>query len=379
SSRTDSPGVLHLVPEARGGICRHVADLCRRLSEAGWRCRIAGPRGSLTRIADFGSPREITMISLPRWGLRGVSLLTDAVEIRRFVSSSEILHAHGYRAGLTAAFSGIPGVVITAHNLPPRPALPLVRLALNRADAVTAVSTAVADALVNAGVAAGRIRVIPNGIELSPLPSAEERSAARAPLRALLPAFPEGPILLFVGRLSIEKGIDTLIGAFDDLAKSKPDLGLVIVGESPVEVDFQRLVPPRLQGRMVFAGQRKDAPSLMAGADVVVIPSRLEGQSIVALEALACGTRVVASNAGGLPEMIRPGETGWPARPGDSDDLARAIKEALDAPADRFSAAGRTLIAQKFDAASSFRKTLETYEAIGARTEDEGRKMNDEG
>ena len=88
-----------------------------------------------------------------------------------------------------------------------------------------------------------------------------------------------------------------------------------------------------------------------AAADVFVHPTLYEGSSLVTLEAMAHGKPVVATRAGGLPDKVRPGETGWLVEPGDAPALAAALAEALAAPADtlaRFGAAGRRLVEEAF-------------------------------
>lgn len=150
---------------------------------------------------------------------------------------------------------------------------------------------------------------IPNGIDLNSLVVSGRRLFETQ--------------ITYVGRLSFEKGVDILIEAFKGLRGS--DLGLVIVGSGPEEGRLRALAAK--DSRILFLGEKshKVAMMLIRGSDIFVLPSRMEGLGFVLLEAMAQGVPVIASNTGGIPELIENERTGLLFVSGDSDDLKRAL------------------------------------------------------
>lgn len=153
------------------------------------------------------------------------------------------------------------------------------------------------------------------------------------------------------------KGHETLIAAARQVLARHPRARFVIVGEDPGggRVIFDRLrqtvADQGLADSFVFTGFRSDVPQLIALADLAVVPSLSENCG-GAVEPFAAGIPVVASDTGGLPELVLPGVTGFRFRAGDAADLARALDEALQAPAEerqRLGRKGQRLVAGLFD------------------------------
>jgi glycosyltransferase involved in cell wall biosynthesis len=145
-----------------------------------------------------------------------------------------------------------------------------------------------------------------------------------------------GPLrLLYVGRLSAEKGVDVAISALRIVVRREPTATLQIAGTGPLRQDLEALAE---QGgladnvRFLGAVAPEAVRSLMAAASVVVVPSRNEGFSLVALEAAQAGRPVVATRVGGIPEVVTDGETGLLVRPEAPEALAAAILRLVDAP-----------------------------------------------
>lgn len=145
--------------------------------------------------------------------------------------------------------------------------------------------------------------------------------------------------VVFAGALAPVKGADVLVEAFAMFAQSVPSARLVIVGP-PTNPSYASMLAARvadrgLAGRVVFTGELATAAlaETMARARVVVVPSRSEGLSRVTIEAMLMGRPVIASRVGGLPELVRDGETGWLVSPGEAADLARALAAAFASPA----------------------------------------------
>jgi len=218
----------------------------------------------------------------------------------------DLIDAHYlYPDGVAASWLGHwlrKPVLVTARgtdvNLIPRFRLPrrLIRKAFGRVDGIIAVSEALKEAIVGLGVAPDDVTVLRNGVDLEhfrPL----DREKARKQVGA------DGITLLSVGHLIERKGHDLVIRALVDL----PDCRLIVVGAGPEDSRLQALanslgVAPRV--RLVGAKPPGDMPLYYSAADMLVLASSREGWANVLLEAMACGTPVVASNVWGNPEVV---------------------------------------------------------------------------
>jgi glycosyltransferase involved in cell wall biosynthesis len=161
----------------------------------------------------------------------------------------------------------------------------------------------------------------------------------------------DAPIVGVVARLEAEKGHRTLVEAWADVLKGVSNAWLLIVGEGSerdaLEAQAEAL---SVSERIVFTGRREDVPAVTAALDVAVLPSYREAQGLSVLEAMALNRPVVASNVGGIPEMIEDGATGLLVPPGDSQALAAAIVRLLkDHPyADMLARGGHALVHDRF-------------------------------
>ncbi|MDX1395608.1 MAG: glycosyltransferase family 4 protein [Gemmatimonadota bacterium] len=205
-------------------------------------------------------------------------------------------------------------------------------------DLVVVPSEFVRASLADAGF--GRIDVIPN-----PVVPAVERSAGTsgvAPDNEARPrddelqrdVEPHGPLVAFAGRLVPEKGAATLLDAIATLSARLDHVRLMIIGDGPERPKLERRATrPDLRGRVEFTGwlERREVERRLSGSSVQVVPSEWsEPFGIVAAEALARGTPVVASDVGALPEIIEDGVSGLLAPPGDAEALASRIGRILD-------------------------------------------------
>ncbi len=285
-------------------------------------------------------PRRLHLPGLPalQAGLYAASLLGPVRrELARF-PADVLLSAWAFPDG-TAAVAlaralGLPTVVRTmgsdindyAHK--PRRG-PQIRWAMRNADRVIAVSGALGDVLADLGVARERIRVIPTGVE-----PALFRPVARADARREL-ELPEGPLVLVPSRLAPEKGIDVFVEA---LSRVTAPATAVLAGDGPEEArlraDVARL---GLDHRVRFAGFQlpERMPLYYAAADLVCLPSHEEGWPNALMESLACGCPFVASDVGGVPEILALTGSGMLSPPGDPAGLAAVLERALAHPWDR--------------------------------------------
>jgi glycosyltransferase involved in cell wall biosynthesis len=162
---------------------------------------------------------------------------------------------------------------------------------------------------------------------------------------------PGAEIVGVIARLEPEKGHPTLLEAWPAVLRACPSAHLLIVGEGSrrdaLEAQAREL---RIAHRVVFTGRRDDIPAVTAALDVAVLPSYREAQGLTILEAMALSRPVVASNVGGIPEMVEDGVTGLLVPPHDAPALAAAITRLLrDHPlADTLARAGHDLVHDRF-------------------------------
>lgn len=196
-----------------------------------------------------------------------------------------------------------------------------IRWAMNRCSAVMTASDALARRLHEIGVDAHRTAVVYNGID----------ARIFHPPRAGEPATRE-PLVLFVGNLLRTKGCHELLDAFASVARTDPRVRLELVGDGPERAALAaRIEALGLRDRVVLAGK---VPHGRLGdafrrAMVLCLPSHAEGVPNVVLESMACGTPVVATRVGGIPEVL-PRDAGLMVPVGDVEALAGALREALD-------------------------------------------------
>jgi len=214
---------------------------------------------------------------------------------------------------------------------------------LRDADAFVAMSRAIREEMLAAGVPSDRVFVLPHGVDTGRFRPAEpaERSALRARL-----GLPEGVLAAWTGRLLRGKGLEALLEAFARVAGDVPDLRLLLVGSGEgqalsIEDDLQRRAGESdLAGRVHFAGRRERVEDALRAADFFVFPSVFEGLGLSLVEAAACALPAVASRTGGIVDVVEDGRSGLLVPPGDPAALAEGLR-ALGASADRRAAMGR--------------------------------------
>jgi glycosyltransferase involved in cell wall biosynthesis len=201
----------------------------------------------------------------------------------------------------------------------------LMKRILPGVDAMVTVSRAQGDLLRELGVPEDRIVLVPNGID-DKLFFVRDKGESRD----LLGLPRDGRLLLFVGRLEPQKGLVELLEAFDRLHAAHADVRLALVGEGVSRPEVERL-KAKVGDALIAPGERpfSEVPLWMGAADLVVLPSWMEGTPNVLLEALASGRACVASDVGGIPDVLADPRSGIVHKAKDADSLARALDEAL--------------------------------------------------
>jgi glycosyltransferase involved in cell wall biosynthesis len=356
------PVVLHLDTERgwRGGE-RQVLWLARMLDAGRYQSLIVARSGEplAARARDAGIPvvetRPLVEFDpVAAWSLRQL--------IRR--RTVRIVHAHTAHAVALAALATLQTsarLVVTRRVDFRLRSNPGSRWKYRRADGVIAISQAVADALIASGIIPSRIEVIPSGVDLArPTPP-----VARATLVTLgVPA--DAPVVVQVAQLVPHKDPVLFVDAIAVARRRIPTLHAVLVGDGPLRDAVHAAVARHGLGDVFHAvGYRTDADALLAAADVVTLSSREEGMGTVLLDALAFGKPVVATAAGGIPEIIEDGISGILTPVGDAPALGAAIAALFASPDRRamLSSAARVR-ASLFSMAITAARTASVYDWV---------------
>jgi glycosyltransferase involved in cell wall biosynthesis len=311
------------------GTLKYVRDISSALASRGHVVTMACPRESIqARCADELGLRKIA------FEMRGANDWKQLPGLFRALAGKyDVIHIHSaldYVVPAVAARLGrVPAVVMTRHLPHPfassRNAYICASLLYDR---IIAVSSFVRNVMLESGVRPERVEVVPNGIALTkPNPSAGLR------LREELGIPRDAVLIAAAGRISPQKGFDILLKAVRELALSGVALYCAVFGAGPVLEDLRALgATLQLEPTLRLPGFRSDVGDLWCAADVAVIPSVWpEPFGYVALEALSAGCAVVASRAGGLPEVVSA-DSAILTEPGDVEGLAAALRHLVLSP-----------------------------------------------
>ena len=391
-------------PYVYGGAGVHVEYLTRelaRLIDVEVRCfGDQDHRGNRLRVKGYSIPRELTASTPPQ--LRSpVEMLQRSVNWIADPIDADVVHCHTWYAHagglLSRLLYGTP-LIITTHSLEPlRPwkreqlgcgydfSSWVEKTALETADAIIAVSAETReDILNNFNVDPDKVRVIPNGIDVEQYQFTTESDALDKA------GIPRGlPYVLFVGRITRQKGIIHLVRAIRHLA---PGLGVVLLAGQPdtpeIGEEMQRGVDElrKIRDHVYWIPEmvsKRDAIQFYSHARVFCCPSIYEPFGIINLEAMACGVPVVASAVGGIKEVVVTGETGLlvsfeqqteaPFEAVDPEGFARDLAAGINLVVadpdlrDRMSAAGRRRAEQNYSWKSIAERVLELYREVAGK------------
>jgi starch synthase len=351
-------------PEVYGGAGVHVTYLARELE------RLIDV--DVRSFVDYRPPVELAEAN-PALKAMGVDLLMASS-----LNGSALVHSHTWYANLAGHVAkllhGVPHVA-TTHSL--EPARPwkeeqlgggyrlssfCERVGLEGADAVIAVSRGMRDEILATypAIDPSRVHVILNGIDTHEYRPVESRAA-------LEKYGVHEPYVLFVGRITRQKGLSTLLAAAPSLEGAQ----LVLAAGAPDTEELARETEEavaRLDDAVWIEQMlpKDEVIELLSHATVFVCPSIYEPLGIVNLEAMACSTAVVASRVGGIPEVVVEGETGLLVPPEDPAALAAAINELVADPdrARTLGEAGRRRAVEEFGWERIARQTAELYRSL---------------
>jgi glycosyltransferase involved in cell wall biosynthesis len=324
--------VLQMVGNAIvGGMETHVTRLIERLPLDRFGVTLMCPfeSGMADQWRELGVDVIITpMPESPSW--TSIQLACSVVKAH----GVDVLHAHlpnaHVLAGIAGKLTGKP-VVSTLHARQ----ISTLDLEVHRAAGtyLSAVCRQTYFQCLGLGVNASQLHLIPNGVDLNDFKPGGARMGA---LRQRLGIGPEAELVGFVGRLSPEKGPDVFIRAAVALKQALPNARFVLIGEGPMRGELQSLIERFELGDVAYlCGLMPHMQSVFAELDLVVSSSRSEALPLALMEAMACGLPVVATQVGGVPDLIQHGMTGWLVGDGDFDAIAAHVRTLIEQPQER--------------------------------------------
>jgi glycosyltransferase involved in cell wall biosynthesis len=343
------PRVIHVITRLIvGGAQRTVLELASALVDE-FDVEIVcgpdeGPEGSLRAAVAEVAP--VTVVPALRRDIRPFDDLRAVRQLRHVLEQRQVdvVHTHSSKAGIIGrrASPRTARLVHTIHGWGHTPAdsaprrwlfVALERRAAVRSDALVAVSEDTRDEGLRLGIGrADQYRVIPAGLVDFGLP-AGGWAGARARARTELGIAPAAEIIGWVGRFSDQKDPPTLVRALEQTLLARPEATAVLVGDGPRRREAEaRLRESAARDRVQFTGLRPDARRLMPAFDVLLHPSRWEGQPLVVKEALAERVPVVATRVSGVNELLGDRRLGAIVAVGDAAGMAEAAVSILEDP-----------------------------------------------
>lgn len=372
-------------PEIYGGAGVHVAELTRFMRDiidVDVHC-MGAPREE-ANVYTYGVDPDLADAN------GALKTLSTGLRMANGASAADVAHSHTWYTGLAGHLAGklygIPHVV-TAHSLEPHRPWKREQLgggydvsswsecnAIENADAVIAVSAGMKSSILDvySNVDPDKVHVVLNGIDTQLWQPRE------AELLDKLGVDRNRPIVAFVGRITRQKGVAHLLKAAADF---DPDVQLVLCAGAPDTAEIEAETKSLVEGLQAQRDgvywvremlSRTDIQQIYSGADIFVCPSIYEPLGIVNLEAMACGTAVVASDVGGIPEVVVDGETGTLVHydeqvPAEFEAGIAAAVNRLVGDADTlraWGAAGRKRAEEKFSWATIAAQTVDIYRSL---------------
>ncbi|KXB54269.1 glycogen synthase, Corynebacterium family [Corynebacterium sp. CMW7794] len=372
-------------PEIYGGAGVHVAELTRFMRDiidVDVHC-MGAPREE-ANVYTYGVDPDLADAN------GALKTLSTGLRMANGASAADVAHSHTWYTGLAGHLAGklygIPHVV-TAHSLEPHRPWKREQLgggydvsswsecnAIENADAVIAVSAGMKSSILDVypNVDPDKVHVVLNGIDTQLWQPRETE------LLDKLGVDRNRPIVAFVGRITRQKGVAHLLKAAADF---DPDVQLVLCAGAPDTAEIEAETKSLVEGLQAQRDgvywvremlSRTDIQQIYSGADIFVCPSIYEPLGIVNLEAMACGTAVVASDVGGIPEVVVDGETGTLVHydeqvPAEFEAGIAAAVNRLVGDADTlraWGAAGRKRAEEKFSWATIAAQTVDIYRSL---------------
>jgi len=382
--------VLHIITRLdAGGSATNTLVSVDRLRERGFQTALAY---GVTRDPDGGIGRRLKGLGIPCFYLRNLVRnpspwrdFFSLLEIRKLLKthSFDLIHTHSSKAGIlgrrVAHEQGVPavhtphghifygyfgGLLTRLFIRAERRAAPWATRIISLTDAETRESLA-------RGIGRpGQYVTIPSGIPLARFRNLP--AAAGMEFRRVNGIAPEAVLFVSIGRLEPVKGFDLLLHALAAIRFHGRPACLAIVGEGPERATLEQMaVDLRISANVRFDGFLEDVTPALAAADIFVLASRNEGMGRVFIEAMAAGRPVIGPRVGGVPQVIREGETGWLVEPENPEALAKAMARAAGnlEQCREMGARAAASVYPEFDEDTMIERLAAVYQAVlGARS-----------
>lgn len=283
----------------------------------------------------------------------------------------DVIHTHEYKTDVIAAWlkPRVPAKWVStfhsanAGNLKLKFYQALAYRALKKADRVMTVSPHQKELLLEKGIPSAILTVLPNGVDTEMFaPTGNEEN-----LRAEWGIPGDAVVLGFVGRLSKEKNIPLLLEAFSQVVQEHKKLFLILAGEGPERKNVEKLISELgLQEKARLVGFLENTVPFYSSIDLFVQSSDTEGMPNTVLEAMAMGLPVVATEVGGVGELIQNNEEGFLVPAGDAGRLAQSMIKLIESPTlrEEMGKEGRAKVVQQFSFDARVKKLEELYEKL---------------
>jgi glycosyltransferase involved in cell wall biosynthesis len=371
--------ILIISRRFEGGVKTYLLSLIERLGKEEYRVYAAGPRGSI--IDDLKGSKIITFPLDFGDRFAPIEDWSAARKLAKIIKDEEIrlVHAHGYKAAYIAALAekraGTPITLVTLHdfiinegsgrmkhiyfdlaeNLMPR-----------MVDRIIAVSNALRKRVIEKGKIEGsKVIVVNAGVK--PISSGMTASRRVLDIKDILALNSAAPLIVTVGHLTPQKGVKYLLAASTHILREVPNAQILVIGDGPQKHELEIMAEKLgVHKKVGFTGWRDDARDIMAAADVIVLPSLIEGMPYSMLEAMVSGTPVVSTSTGGIPELLVDRETGFLVPPKKPRALSDAIVYLLQNKdvAVQMGVAGRRRVEEQFDLKKTIGSTLDIYTGL---------------
>jgi glycosyltransferase involved in cell wall biosynthesis len=367
--------VIHLVEDMKtGGAERVIADIAEGLDRNRYDVRV----WCITRGGDTADELTEKGIAVMILGISSYHNPFKILKLKRLLreAAPDIVHTHGYFASvigrLSAQKADVSVILAHVHSTYwdyKKRHIFMERKLSRFTDKIICCSKAVENFVRDfEKIGKGKTAVIYNGVD-------EERFYPREDtpsIRSELGIDENAPLVGTVSSLTPHKGHEYLFRAASLVKEEFPSAKFLIVGDGPLRTELEDLVKNlSVYPDILFTGTRKDVPKILSVMDVFVLPSSFrEGLGIAIIEAMAAEKPVVATDIGGIPEVVKQGETGFLVPPGDPRALAKAIIELLQNPekAREIGKKGRVRFKEKFTRKHMLSEIDALYQSLTSKT-----------
>ena len=350
---------------AQGGSERQLTEIVKALDRKHFEPHVAVLRTGGFRLDELRAI-GVPSISIPLRSFVSPAVLSAGWKLNRYLRRNRIGLVHSFDVPSNiflvpvARASGVPAVLSSQRafrSLTPRQYFPLMRFSDRLVDGIVVNCRAMERHLVeDEKVPASLIRLCYNGIDTQVF---RRHAVGKSPQLA-----GSSPVVGVVCALRPEKDLPTLVKAFAIARRQHPGMRLLIIGSGAMQDALEQLSSQLGQREhCMFVPTTPEVPEWLSSIDIFVLPSLSEALSNSLMEAMACGCVAVASNVGGNPELVAPGERGLLFPRGDVEELAKHLNTlaADEALRKRYAEAGRRFIQEHFSLAISVRRMADIY------------------